>query len=1025
MRSCALRYLILSVLVLSMSCGRIQNSISVARLDCGAEAQYSGSYLRFVDQVGRKLDRSSLDIRSLDDQGNRSFSVTSKGCLNVDQPGLWLVRHKEKPEGLVVKIKASQQSGVQQLQDISHEVLKPECPDHDLAETLDLAEFLPQMNQHDQRGYAVHLKIRDRDWPWLNLAATAPSLIAAVVSEGDALVELELKNQFRFGEVTKKECQLRIDYTAPVSYPSFAKNLPVQYRSRPFYVLNAESDVSFVSESKDVIYHEACWQERKDWDRDLPLCENPQKIEIGKNLVSPSRKGFWQLQYRGVDAAGNKAGWSPPQIVLLEQTSRMESIKAKAANIASIVDNNPANGTARAMVSGLELYKLWRDLPTQFERDRLENIVMLSLHRPWLHDTIRQDIRVQDSADEMMFYGDFIGDGSLILTYQRNLKDVNNKIMELRVFNTKTREYNILLTEDWKYISAEVVLVSPDKKMFAFWIADSPFFWVGRVDGDNVTVQRAAKPDLEDNARPAAFINDNKQLVMLAYSGVLTYDLDDLRKEPKFDYYAFPDELESLYWPLSLGGTHYMAKNYEEKKMTWIPLVDESLPRETIDLNQLGFKKGELKFFDVLADGDYLVVITDETVGPCTYSILSRNAKRGGFDSKRISERAPCYADVKINKERDRVLINQGVDRMTFLWLNNLKNFAGEVHFPVLREDEGGIGRDFSPRFWAHSRQQELVAGSYESEKSVDQMVFWKPSADRTLQESYRINLPSRLSWSAYIFADELEVIVGYFSNSFFTAGYGVANRGEIKLGESICSPMDLTYGHKKLFVACHSGGLDVFDLSKTTMPKLGHIETIDEFVTQVDYEPINDLLIASHGGEQEHLWVWQQADLLSTPTRIRVFQSGIWAIATSFDGRYVATLPASEEDMLIKVFQLQNLPAEPLILQGNRSKTKQITFIGNQGLLVSGSEEGQIKIWDVDHPDFPGVTIEIQRGKKIASLTGIPHHNEFIVENGEQEIFHYKLDSLTAIRNRTCDFLKPYFQPNSGLTAEQRKLCE
>ncbi|MDQ3234036.1 MAG: hypothetical protein M3Q07_19675 [Pseudobdellovibrionaceae bacterium] len=393
-----MRCFMIFLVLLQFGCDKFRNGISVARLDCGQDATFDGSYLRFIDSAGNELDRKSLDIRSLDGPQGSGLNATSKGCVTADKPGLWLVRHKERLEALVFEIESNQLSGFQQLHDISHENLKPVCPVHDISETLDPAVFLASTDGLDKRGYFIRLMIHPKtssntiDLPMLNLAFFKPALVATLVPEGKVLVDIELKNQFRLGETMTLNCSVSFDYTAPLTYSSIEKTTPVSYRSRPLYELNAEDDLNFIADNKDVVAHEVCWQARKDWDEGVPIvnhlevCSHPQKVERDKNVIFSDRKGFWQLQYRGSDQAGNVSHWSRAVIVLLKQTSSIEKLKIKANSIATIVEAKPVDGAANAMVSALELHQGWLGLPTQYERDTLENVVLLSMHRPWLRD---------------------------------------------------------------------------------------------------------------------------------------------------------------------------------------------------------------------------------------------------------------------------------------------------------------------------------------------------------------------------------------------------------------------------------------------------------------------------------------------------------------------------------------------------------------------------------------------------------------------------------------------------------------
>ncbi len=537
-----MRLILLIFLFLQISCDRIQNTISVARLDCGSETTLTGSYLRFVDAAGNELSRDTIDIRSLDDGDARRLEVTSKGCVSAQESGLWMVRHKEKLEGLVLKIDEANNSGIHQLQDISHENLKLSCPSSDLPSTISPLDFLANLEKHDQRGYAIHFSItatnseQPVEWPWLNLATTRPTLVGTLVREGTALLNIELKNQFRMGDVEKKSCQVKFDYTAPLTYSSVQKNIPLNYRSRPFYALNAEENLTFVSDDSDVSYYEVCWQKRADWnsgeilDQDLPLCKETQRVDRDMNLNLSERNGFWQLEFRSTDRAGNQSEWSKSQIVLLQQTAAIDGMKIKAAKIASIVEAKPVDGAASAMVLAMELYSAWINLPTSYERDYLEGVVQLSLHRPWLRDTIRQDLLFQDLPDAMYWSNAWFDHGKKIISYERNRSNYDDKYMEVKLYDLKDFSSKHLFKVDWEYAyGSTYFVISNDGKKFIYCVSSARKIWVGELAGDDV---RVSEVEFEMQPWGVRFIDDDRKIVVINDDEKLTFDVNNLQQEP-------------------------------------------------------------------------------------------------------------------------------------------------------------------------------------------------------------------------------------------------------------------------------------------------------------------------------------------------------------------------------------------------------------------------------------------------------------------------------------------------------------
>ncbi len=151
-RATAFNFILLNALFMSQGCERVTNTIATMRLDCGSEVTWQDPYVKFVDALGNPLPQNLLEYRSLEDQSRQNLNLSSKGCLALEKTGLWLIRHREKPEGLVLDFSKMQHSAILMLQDISFENLKPSCPAYEAGSRLDLSSVLENQERHDVRG---------------------------------------------------------------------------------------------------------------------------------------------------------------------------------------------------------------------------------------------------------------------------------------------------------------------------------------------------------------------------------------------------------------------------------------------------------------------------------------------------------------------------------------------------------------------------------------------------------------------------------------------------------------------------------------------------------------------------------------------------------------------------------------------------------------------------------------------------------------------------------------------------------
>ncbi|MDQ3231031.1 MAG: hypothetical protein M3Q07_04350 [Pseudobdellovibrionaceae bacterium] len=267
-------------------------------------------------------------------------------------------------------------------------------------------------------------------------------------------------------------------------------------------------------------------------------------------------------------------------------------------------------------------------------------------------------------------------------------------------------------------------------------------------------------------------------------------------------------------------------------------------------------------------------------------------------------------------------------------------------------------------------------------------------------------------------------MLLSMSGNSINVAGYASNTIGFSKEFDiSDCEIMSMTYaGQGRVITVCRGGMITLFSFSSRGFTQVGTFGTGEGIPGKIFYDIHAQILYLSAG---DGIWMWPRADFSQEPYKLKVFRSGVGRFEFSEDRKFVALGSVDKEDMTIKVHRTDLFTAAPSVLEGHTSRVYAFAFLGRGTILASSDHEGIVKLWDVQHPDFSGVTLPVENAGPIQSLTGLPNSHEFIVENDIQETFHFKLLTIPAIGKKTCEFLKPYFQSGSGLTETQRELCK
>jgi hypothetical protein len=362
------------------------------------------------------------------------------------------------------------------------------------------------------------------------------------------------------------------------------------------------------------------------------------------------------------------------------------------------------------------------------------------------------------------------------------------------------------------------------------------------------------------------------------------------------------------------------------------------------------------------------------------------------------------------------------------LLLDNLSNFSKRIPLPIEIKDPDDVSDYEIPASFVQSKSPKTLAYEWwDRQANRYQLLFLERSKSGDYLDSFKTNIDAGWSQKPLFLAEDVGLVGGFWAGAVSSRGYRDDTKDfHAEIDRDGCNARSGTYlGKGKLALGCIVGSLQILDITKPNLPIISSITPANDGPAWVLlYDDINDLLIGGLGGVAGDLYIWPKADIGAEPSRREVFRSGVGLLDVSKDGRYLAAGPSGREEMYLKIFNLQDLNAAPAILEGHSSRIKKVSFFGKNSLLVSATNTGILKLWDADQPDFPGVTLPMQKGGDVYGLLGINEKNEFVVSNDWQEVYHFKLDTIDEMKARSCEFLKPYLQDNSPLNSEQKKIC-
>jgi len=1006
------------LLMQTIACHKVTNAISTTRLDCGQEVSWEDSYLKFVDSIGNPLSENMLNYHSLEDQSSHKLRLSSKGCLALEKSGLWLIRHREKPEGVIVDFSKVSESAALQLQDISQENLKPSCPSYETGHRLNLNTVLEAQSKHDLRGYEINFSFRSdslkKIWPRQNFSFLQPIELAGVYPEGVFNVDLTVTNNFRGGEQTTKSCPVKFDYTGPIIAASLHQGQPKTYKGRPFIVLGSDQDVRFTSPADDFSSFEVCYQRRTDWDsgEDLggfqPVCEKPERIPKDRPIPFDSRRGFWQVQYRGFDPAGNASGWSEPLMILFEQqTARQKIVNRMNSQSTDLLAWGYA-ATPMGMLASLEIYKEWQSLPTAFEREEMESSILLTLHRPWMEPSVQVIMRVVPDNHYPRIAFPVLGGKKFVSIeivseleggwhFEATLTDVESNL-------AKSLTPPDHLPNGWQ--------VSKDGTQF-FWFT-TEYVYYGKLNGSDVRFQTLAFKD--DYISSVRFLDSDTQLVVYtSMKNKLTYfstdnELTEInQKSVPLDFNEY-HEVPSIV-PITDDTNGILVKDFEQNSLSVWSLFEEG-SRKLLDFNPelvptFSISMDGIKVLDT--DRHLFVSLSYTNRSYCSFYYYNAEVP-DQHKAERLLETMPCNADVSGTPLGNEVWMHGPGDLATVVYKPGSAEFRKSLLNPELPAKQI-IGKSLD-RYITESGTW-MFSGSEEDKEPDEEhgrARAWKRNKDGDFE-------PIAEFWTC----DEISEPYGFQFDEATKTLYHICNNARtvfsiwdlsanpprfvntIDVGAMVTNTLLV---NDQLLIGGALGNVYVYDLYDRQKPTLNSIIKLgDQQIKKLTYDASSKLLYATGARGDKPLKVWEMNNFTKPKAEIRAFSKEMERTVLSRDRKFLAA--SSEENSRVLLWNTEN--QQSIFVNEHANRIRDISFIGDTSILASGASNGILKLSDVKNPDMPAVTFSPGLSNSIKNIATVPGSNEFIVETDNSRIFHYRLESFDKVLQRTCTALRSY----------------
>jgi WD40 repeat protein/serine/threonine protein kinase len=173
--------------------------------------------------------------------------------------------------------------------------------------------------------------------------------------------------------------------------------------------------------------------------------------------------------------------------------------------------------------------------------------------------------------------------------------------------------------------------------------------------------------------------------------------------------------------------------------------------------------------------------------------------------------------------------------------------------------------------------------------------------------------------------------------------------------------------------------------------------------VLHVDFSPDGSLLASA--SRDQTIRVWQVDDLAAEPQVLKGHEGYVWCVFFSPDGSRLASV---DRDQTFRVWQVDDLTAEPQVLKGHFRAVRDLSFSPNGSLLAAagldetvhawqaGDLTGALCVWRVDDLPAEPQVLQIHEGDFI-DLTFSPNGSLLASAGGDEAVHVWQVDDLTA----------------------------
>ncbi|HYX37096.1 MAG TPA: WD40 repeat domain-containing protein [Oligoflexus sp.] len=225
-----------------------------------------------------------------------------------------------------------------------------------------------------------------------------------------------------------------------------------------------------------------------------------------------------------------------------------------------------------------------------------------------------------------------------------------------------------------------------------------------------------------------------------------------------------------------------------------------------------------------------------------------------------------------------------------------------------------------------------------------------------------------------------------------------------------------------QLLVGTNQGTVHFYTLQGQEKPTFNKVvKMVDQYIAKMTYDEAGRRLYTTELRGEKPIKIWDIDDLTKPLAAISAIPRELERTILSGNRKYLAA--SSEEDSRVMIWDTEDLSL--ITFSEHSSWVRDMALMGDSSLVVSGSVQGALKIWDLKNPDIPAVTFFPGLAKRIKNIAVVPNRNEFVVETNDSHMFHYRLESITAILKRTCEAVQAYLHYMREQYPEQVTVCK